>query len=555
MASRVLLLGILLLLLPVPAPAPCFTAARSECRRKLKFVPGAWLAGEGMDVTSLRRSRTFLVDTQSFLRQDGTCTLCQNDLQKGALQRLPLALTNWHTQSSSCQRKVLKEEGRSTEEVAREAASNIRNDWRAGLDVTPKPSSNVQVTVAGSHSQAANFAAQKTHQDQYRFSLDSVECRFYSFHLVHRPPLHPEFKKALRTLPPHFNTSTEPDYLRLISSYGTHFIQSVELGGHITALTALRTCELALDGLTAKEIEDCLSVEAEVSISGRASSSAAYKACEEKKQQHKMGTSFHQTYRERYAEVTGGNHTSIHDLLFGNQAGPEQFSAWVASLQDSPGPVDYTLEPLHVLLQSRDPRREALRQAVSKYVMDRARWKNCSRPCPPGRRKNPKDPCQCVCHGSSATDQDCCPRQRGLARLEVMNFMAMGLWGDYFTATDAYLKVFFGGQELRTSTVWNNDHPRWATRLDFGDVLLPTGGPLRVQVWDADSGWDDDLLGTCDRTPQSGLHKVTCHFDHGHLTFSYDAKCLLHLTGEKCLQYGPLGLLGEPLGNRSGAVW
>ena len=63
-----------------------------------------------------------------------------------------------------------------------------------------------------------------------------------SFHLVHTPPVHPECKRALKTLPPHFNTSTKPDYHRLISSYGTHFIRSMELGGRISALTALRTC-------------------------------------------------------------------------------------------------------------------------------------------------------------------------------------------------------------------------------------------------------------------------------------------------------------------------
>ncbi|XP_059948089.1 perforin-1 [Mesoplodon densirostris] len=555
MASRALLPGILLLLLPAPAPAPCYTAARSECRRNLRFVPGSWLAGEGVDVTSLRRSGSFPVDTQRFLRPDGTCTLCRNALQQGALQRLPLALTDWRAQGSGCNRKVLKGEGRSTEEVAGAAANSIRNDWQVGLDVTPKPSSNVRVTMAASHSREANFAAQKTHQDQYRFSLDSVECRFYSFHLVHTPPLHPEFKRALKTLPHHFNISTEPDYRRLISSYGTHFIRSMELGGRVSALTALRTCELALEGLTAQGVEDCLAVEAEVSIRSHASASSAFKACEEKKKQHKMGTSFHQAYRERCSEVVGGHHTSMHDLLFGNQAGPEQFSAWVASLLDSPGLVDYTLEPLHMLLDSQDPRQEALRQAVSKYVTDRARWRDCSRPCPPGQRKNPKDPCQCLCHGSATTNQDCCPRKRGLAHLEVMNFLATGLWGDWTTATDAYLKVFFGGQELRTDPVWNNNHPRWMTRLDFGDVVLITGGPLRVQVWDADYGWDDDLLGTCDQTPKSGLHEVKCHLKHGHLRFSYHAKCLPHLAGGTCLEYAPQGLLGEPPGNRSGPVW
>lgn len=377
----------------------------------------------------------------------------------------------------------------------------------------------------------------------------------HSFHLVHSPPLHPDFKRALRALPHNFNTSTESDYLRLISNYGTHFIRSMELGGRISALTALRTCELALEGLTADEVGDCLAVEAEVSIGGHASSSSEIKACEEKKKQLKMTASFHQAYRERYSEVVGGDHTSMHDLLFGNHAGPEQFSAWVASLQDSPSLVDYTLEPLHVLLESKDPRREALRLAVSKYVMRRARWRDCSRPCPPGQQKSPRNPCQCVCHGSGAISQDCCPRKRGLAKLEVMNFHARDLWGDTFTATDAYVKVFFGGQERRTGTVWNSNNPEWATTLDFGDVVLATGGPLRVQVWDADSGWDDDLLGTCDRTPQSGLQHVECNLNHGHLKFSYRAKCLPHLTGNACLQYAPQGLLGEPPGNRSGAVW
>lgn len=377
----------------------------------------------------------------------------------------------------------------------------------------------------------------------------------HSFHLVHSPPLHPDFKKAVRALPPKFNNSTESDYFRLISNYGTHFIRSMELGGRISALTALRTCELALEGLTADEVGDCLAVEAEVSIGGHARSSSEIKACEEKKKQLKMTASFHQAYQERYSEVVGGHHTSVHDLLFGNHAGPEQFSAWVASLQDSPSLVDYTLEPLHVLLESQNPRREALRQAVSKYVTHRARWRDCSRPCPPGQQKSRHDPCHCVCHGSGATNQDCCPRKRGLAKLEVMNFQARGLWGDIFTATDAYVKVFFGGQERRTGTVWNNNNPQWVTTLDFGDVVLATGGPLRVQVWDADNGYDDDLLGTCDQTPQSGLRNVECNLNHGHLRFSYRAKCLPHLTGEACLQYAPQGLLGEPLGNRSGAVW
>ncbi|XP_032697070.1 perforin-1 [Lontra canadensis] len=555
MGAHLFLLGLLLLLLPTPTPAPCHTGTRNECRHNQGFVPGAALAGEGVDVTSLKRSGSFPVDIESYLRPDGTCTLCQNALQEGALQRLPLALTHWRAQGSGCQRQVVRAKATSTEGVAREAASHIRNDWQVGLDVSPKPSAEVHVTMAGSHSKMANFAAQKTHQDQYSFSTDLVECRFYSFHVVHSPPLHPNFQKALSDLPPDFNTSTEAEYVRLISNYGTHFIRSMELGGRVSALTALRTCELALNGLTANEVEDCLNVEAQVSINSQASLSSKFKACEEKKKQHKMEDSFHQSYRERFSQIVGGHHTAVGDLLFGDGARPEQFSAWMNSLLDRPGLVDYTLEPLHVLVESQDPRREALRKAVSKYVMDKARWKDCGRPCPPGQHKSPHNPCQCVCHSSAVTNQDCCPRQRGLAHLEVMNFQATGLWGDYITATDAYLKVFFGGQELRTSTVWNSNHPKWAVRLDFGDVLLSTGGPLRVQVWDEDHGWDDNLLGTCDQKAQSGSHEVKCNLNHGRLRFSYHAKCLPHLEGATCLQYAPHGLLGVPPGNRSGPVW
>nr|XP_009008024.1 perforin-1 isoform X1 [Callithrix jacchus] len=555
MAACLLLLGILLLL-PLPVPAPCHTAARSECRKHHhNFVPGARLAGEGMDVTTLKRSLSSPVDTQKFLRPDGTCTLCVNALQEGTLQILPLALTNWRVQGSGCQRHITRAKVSSTEAVAQDAARSIRNDWKVGLDVTPKPSSNMHVSVAGSHSQAANFAAQKTHEDQYSFSTDTVECRFYSFHVVYTPPLHPDFKRALGGLPPHFNASTQPAYLRLISNYGTHFIRAVELGGRISALTALCTCKLALEGLTDDEVGDCLAVEAQVNIGGRGSSSAEAKACEEKKKKHKMTNSFHQAYRERHSEVVGGHHTSMTDLLFGSQAGPEQFSAWVNSLPSSPGLVDYTLEPLHVLLDSQDPRREALRRALSQYLMGKARWRDCSRPCPPGQQKSSRDPCQCVCHGSADTTQDCCPRQRGLARLEVTVIQAWGLWGDWITATDAYVKVFFGGQMLRTSTVWNNNNPVWSVPLDFGDVILATGGPLRLQVWDQDSGWDDDLLGTCDQTAKSGSHDVNCNLKHGHVKFRYRATCLPHLAGATCLEYARQSLLGEPPGNRSGAVW
>ncbi|KAM6185718.1 perforin-1-like [Rhynchocyon petersi] len=554
MATWVLLLGILLLLAP-PVPAPCRTASRSECRKTHHFVPGVELAGEGVDVTTLRHSGYFLVDKKFSMRPDGTCTLCSSTEKPDTHWILPLAFTDWHAQGAGCKHQVIKTNIMSTEDMANEMSKIINNNWTIGLDVTPKPSVNVKTTIAGSHSKAANFAAKKSHQDQYIFSRDLVECRFYSFHLVHTPPLHPDFKRAVKDLPPHFNTSTEPDYLRLISNYGTHFTRAVQLGGQVSTITALRTCKVTLDGLTTKDVSNCLDVEASLNVGTMSKTSPIVKACEEKKQKHNMTASFNQVYEERYSEVIGGHHTSMSDLLFGKKAGPKQFSAWVTSLQDNPGLVSYNLEPLHVLLGRNDPRREALRQAVSNYLINRARWKDCNRPCPPGQQKNPHNPCQCVCPGSGLITQDCCPRQKSLAHLEVMNFKATGLRGDVFTATDAYLKVFFGGQEQRTATVWDNNNPTWMIRLDFGDVSLSMTERLQVQVWDADSVGKDDLLGTCNLFPRSGTHQQDCKLSHGQLSFHYQAKCLPHLIGDTCQEYTAQRQLGEPPGNRSGAVW
>ncbi|XP_068927657.1 perforin-1 [Petaurus breviceps papuanus] len=544
-----------LLQLPQATPGPCRTATRAECRREQTFVPGWELAGEGVDVTTLRRTGYFPVNAHRFERPDGTCTLCHNDMEDGQLQRLPLAITDWHSQSGNCERSVTKTEASSVVQVAAEAAKSIQNDWKVGLEVEPKPGTKGQIAVAASHSEAAQFAAAKIHEDEYSFTTDSVQCRYYRFHLVQKPPLNQEFLQAIKALPHKFNASTSADYHRFIANYGTHFLKSVELGGRATDITALRTCKLALNGLKANDVSTCLAVEAAVSV-GNAVASSDIKKCEEQKKNHNIQGSFHTTYKERKVEVEGGKvKGSSSELLFSDQDGKEKFSEWMDTIPSKPGLLAYTLEPLHFLLGSQNAWREELRQAVSHYVTSRARWQDCSKPCPTGQKKNPRDPCHCVCQASAFTNGDCCPREKGLAHVEVTSLSARGLWGDYFTSTDAYIKAFFGNKELRTPVVWNNNNPTWRLKLDFGIEQLVTAGPLRMQVWDADNGWDDDLLGSCDRMPEAGGRWEKCYFSHGHLNFHYQVTCAPHLKGSNCMEYAPRGALGEPAGNRSGAVW
>lgn len=305
-------------------------------------------------------------------------------------------------------------------------------------------------------------------------------------------------------------------------------------------VTAVRVCETALNGVSIDEVKDCLTLEASANIgSGRGSLSAAYNTCEELKKNKTFKGSFHQTYNERHTEVVGGDqHT---DLLFSKEQNPEGYKEWLESLKSMPALLSYSLKPIHSLLPKGNPKRNSLQQAVSEYIRERALWRNCSQPCPPGSQRSTRDPCSCVCPSDGTTNTMCCSRERGQSKLTVTIRRAYDLWGDYSTRTDAYVKVFFHGIQSRTSTVWNNDNPVWMAHLDLGKVQsFGEASRLRIQVWDEDNRYDDDLLGTCDRTPRSGKrHIEVCYLNHGRLEFLYNLECGPFLGGPYCLDYVP----------------
>ncbi|XP_053117687.1 perforin-1-like isoform X2 [Hemicordylus capensis] len=527
------------LLLTAVSPQ-CRSGMDDECEENGDFVPGHHLAGEGIDITTLERKGANVLDMSQWQKPDGTCTLCQNPLLEGKpLQRLPLAVADWEAKIS-CQRNVrtsLQESGIS---VVRAEGTNVKNDWKVGLDVQVKPQVNVQVALAGSHSKMADFTAEKSSRDQYSFASHEVSCSYYRFRIGHRRPLNEHFRHAVKILPEKYHKSTQLEYRQLIGTFGTHFITQLHLGGRVREVTAVRVCETVLDGVNADEVKDCLSIEAAVSIgSGKGKADAAYQKCEEQKQKQRFKGSFHKKYNERQLEIVGGN--SHIDLLFSDSQGTEIFKEWVEGLKSMPGLVSYSLEPIHTLVAKEDPRREGLRQAVSEYVRERAMWRNCTQPCPPGTQRSARDPCSCVCPSDGTTNSMCCSRQRGMAKLTVTIQRAHGLWGDYFTSTDAYVKVFFEKRMMQTSTVWNNNNPVWNTHIDLGNVqIMGETSKLRVQVWDEDNKWDDDLLGSCDVALESGEPKSkVCYLNHGRLDFKYHLVCGPHLGGQYCLDYIP----------------
>ncbi|XP_015681063.1 perforin-1-like [Protobothrops mucrosquamatus] len=532
-------LQLLFLLLFLTDVSPyCHVSTADECDEQKDFVPGYSLAAEGLDITTLEKKATVL-DLNQWQKADGTCTLCRNPfLQNRPLQRLPLVAVDW-TAKMKCQRKVHTSLQSSSIDVLHAAASDVNNDWKVGLDVQPNPGLQVQMTMAGTHSKMADFTIQKSNQDKYSFASHEISCFHYSFRIHQYIPIS-HFRHALRSLPAKYRPDSRLEYHQLIGIYGTHFISHLHLGGRVRDVTAVRVCETALDGVSVDEVKDCLSLEASANIGGgKGSLSAAYKACEELKKKKSFKGSFHNTYNERHTEVVGGEQNT--DLLFSNEQNPEGYKQWLESLRSMPELLSYSLKPLHSLLPKGDPKRNSLQQAVSEYIRERILWRNCTQPCPPGSQRSLRDPCSCTCPSDGTTNTMCCSRERGQSKLTVTIRRAYGLWGDDTTRTDAYVKVLFQSIQSRTSTVWNNDNPVWMTHLDLGRVqILGETSKLRIQVWDEDNRYDDDLLGTCERTLRSGKSETeTCYLDHGRLEFQYHLKCGPFLGGPYCLDYAP----------------
>ncbi|NXF85521.1 PERF protein, partial [Eubucco bourcierii] len=162
-------------------------------------------------------------------------------------------------------------------------------------------------------------------------------------------------------------------------------------------------------------------------------------------------------------------------------------------------------------------------------------------------------PCSCLCPSSALRTAECCSPHRGAASLRLLLGSGRGWSGDHLSATDAYVRATFGGHGghgARSSTLWNRQRPDWGGQaLDLGVVRLPPeGAQLRVEVWDEDQGWDDDLLGSCQlplvaAVPTRGGAKrpraAVCFAGSGRLELSYLLLCGPSLGGGSCHDYVP----------------
>lgn len=241
----------------------------------------------------------------------------------------------------------------------------------------------------------------------------------------------------------------------------------------------------------------------------------------------------------RFTEIKGGL-TTEPDLLFSANKNPSAYKEWLSTIPQRPDILSYSLDSLHELLPVSDPNRKNLRAAISHYILEKGLWRNCSERCQAGIKSDYKDSCVCQCHNEAAVNSDCCPTRKGMARVIITVQRAEGLWGDHTTATDSFVKVILPEKdERRTRVINNNNDPHWNEVIDLGSRDISSGNTVRFEVWDQDSGWDDDLLGECQKVLVSGVNTEVCPLQKGRLFIKWEAKCAPSLSGASCTDYKP----------------
>ncbi|KAF7660567.1 hypothetical protein LDENG_00279750 [Lucifuga dentata] len=528
-----------MLFLPLSTYQSCSVGTASQCK-DAEFPPGTNLAGEGFDITTLNR-KAAVIDMTLWNHQDETCTLCPNPYVAGKKQKLPLSVVNWRA-NQVCSMKVSSQIHKTSESLIRSRSSEVENNWKLSLNVNTGNKSDLLI-LAGTQSKLAEFSMEKTKNDRFSFISHNIKCQYYSYQVSRSPKLHRKFQEAVDKLPKTYSIASKRQYYELIDSFGTHYITKVKLGGSVQTVTYIRPCQASLKGYSVEDLQKCLDMKASATTAGGIDMEA--KPCKKISQKEDGIFLFSNLFDDRFTEIKGGVTAEL-ELLFSNDkylSTYKQYTAyknWLNTLPQNPDVISYSLAALHELLPVDTTVQKNLQTAVSHYILDKALLRDCSAPCQPGTHSDDKDPCICHCYIGSTINADCCPTRKSMARVIITVQRGTNLWGDYVTATDGYMKVFFNGQMVRNSPVINNNNnPHWNMVVNLGIRDLSEGRHVRLEVWDQDHSWDDDLLGECQNFLAAGMKEEVCDLQYGRLYYKWAVRCAPSLTGETCKDYDP----------------
>ncbi|XP_063080060.1 perforin-1-like [Engraulis encrasicolus] len=505
------LCGLLLFALLSPASCTCRVGKREECM-EAPFVPGHDLVGEGFDIVKMARKRAYTLDVQTYLRNDSTCQLCENDEMDNELQKLPLSVVDWRSISKTTG-SLASTSYASVNELVHSAGSSIKNDWKIGLGIE-KFGLGAEVEVGMGKSVSSRFALQMAKEDYYTFTVHEFNTTYYSFRVSSQASLNREFSDDISRLPQQYNEKTKKHYKQLINTYGTHYLDKVDLGGKIKTVTAIRTCLASLKGQRTEDVNRCLTAKLSLAFGlPLPAFSPSVESCSSVFDNNDATVTSHHTYFHQVTEMTPGD--VMPGSLSSSYNDSTGFQLWFDQLKEDPGVVSYSLNPLSRLITDKVIQANVI-TAIQQYLKENA-------VSPPS--------------GSlDCNSGNCCPSELRKATLKINSIRASGLSGDWWSHTEAFAKVNYGGHTKETNMV-HSDHPTW-NPIDFGTVHTVAGSSLRVDVFD-DDWWRWEHLGGCSFNLPAGSGTKTCSFGSSTVTISYTLTCAAQLTGDMCHEYSP----------------
>ncbi|XP_063062629.1 perforin-1-like [Engraulis encrasicolus] len=490
----------------------CRVGSWQECD-DAPFIPGHNLAGEGFDVVTMQHKGAYVLDVQTYLTPNDTCTVCENPLMGNQLQKVPLSVLDWRA-FTNCRQEMSAAVLNTASSVAESTTSSIENDWTVGLELGDMAG----MTVGGSLATATEYASAQSKVHKSAFASNQLTCAHYSYRVPNKPTLSLEFRRHIQSLPAEYTYETEYLYNRFIDTYGTHYIQKVRLGGRLRRLTSIRSCLATVNGYSAEQAKDCIKTGLDIGF-GHVDASATTRNCKSLLENVDTQTQSQLSYLSHITEVVGGIKWPGEVSLSKNDS--TEYRSWTKSLTKVPDLISYSLLPLHELVVD-ETIRENVKEAVKGYLIDNAL---------------PKEPPSPQCNGQPNLSPECCPLSPKKGRLTVTVNRAWSLGGGLDaanTSPDPYVKVKYWNKFHQTHYILDTEDPTWNIAYDLGHV--EAHHPLKLEFWDSDITYDDHL-GTCTTTLIEGSHANSCGIAAGGFSYSYSLTCDPYLTGDQCSRY------------------
>lgn len=155
-----------------------YVGTPKECE-KAHFVPGYNLGGEGFDVVTMERKGAYVINSETWkVAANGSCKLYRNSYMNKEAQKVPVSVVDWRI-IPQCSLKVASILYDSAEALVNDSESCVSNNWKVGLDIPVPAGSSVGVSFGGTHSKESAFGMQKSKEDHYSFSQQSIHCNVY----------------------------------------------------------------------------------------------------------------------------------------------------------------------------------------------------------------------------------------------------------------------------------------------------------------------------------------------------------------------------------------